>query len=217
MSIKIEAGKYYKDTEGNVRGPMIVYENSEYSFKHVFMDKNGDERYECFMDDGSYYPDKIPFHLDLIEEVDNSLLQQKGWPIVFDIQLKPPIGLIPQNIFLELQNKQRVQEILDACSRYNEANLNIPQEWIDELSSRRGEIKIEAEPKTENLVPDYMQDFEHGGSTYSVVEDVTPPGCGECYFHQRNGCGAINETFVNITGFKCHDTPTRVHFVKKVK
>jgi hypothetical protein len=210
MSIKIEVGKYYKDCYGNVIGPMVPYENSEYSFKYLYTDSHGFQRYECFMDDGSYYRDKTPCYRDLIEEVDEMNQSESN------VQ-KPPIGLLPQNIFLELQNKQRVQDILDACSRYNEANMNIPQEWIDELSSRRGEIKIEAESKDDNVVPDYMQDFEHGGSTYSVVEDITPPGCGECYFHQRNGCVAINATFVDITGFECHNTPIRIHFVKKAE
>ena len=138
---------------------------------------------------------------------------------------KPPIGLIPQNIFLELQNKQRVQDILDACSRYNEANMNIPQEWIDELSSRRGEIKIEHEfeyfaiPSGTTVdiseeVPKYMQDFEHDGSTYSVAEDVYRPGCDECCF-QRKECSDVNDSYKNVTGFQCHSAPTRVHFVKK--
>jgi hypothetical protein len=129
---------------------------------------------------------------------------------------QPPIGLIPQNIFLELQNKQRVQDILDACYRYNQANMNIPQEWIDELSSRRGidVLDPKSDPhKTEK--PDYMQDFEHDGSTYSVVEDTTRDGCDDCYFYRRKGCGSINEDFYALTGFKCHSSPSRIHFVKK--
>ena len=128
---------------------------------------------------------------------------------------QPPIGLIPQNIFLEIQNKQRVQDILDACSRYNESNMNIPQEWIDELSSRRGVDVLD--PKSEpheTEKPAYMQDFEYNGSTYSVVEDTTRDGCDECYF-RRAGCGAVNDTFTDITGFRCHSAPTRIHFVKK--
>jgi hypothetical protein len=213
MAIKIEAGKYYKDSEGNIRGPMVVYENSEYSFKHAFTDENGYQRYECFMEDGSYYRGKTPCHFDLIAEVDNGLLQQKGKPIVFDIPPKPLIGLTPQNIFLELQNKQRVQDILDACSRYNEANMDIPQEWIDELSSRRGVDVLD--PKSEpheTEKPAYMKDFEYNGDVYSVVEDYG--SCKECNFRDR-GCNDANNTFENIAGVRCSTAPVSIHFVKK--
>lgn len=216
MSIQLEVGKYYKDSEGNIRGPMVAYENSEYSFKYPFTDENGYQRYECFMEDGSYYRDKTPCHFDLIAEVDNGLLQQKGKPIVFDIPPKPPIGIIPQNIFLELQNKQRVQDILDACSRYNEANMHIPQEWIDELSSRRGVDVLDPNIDLhETEKPAYMKDFEYDCSVYTVVEDNSLGGCDECYFENSGFCGTANYAYKRETGFWCHSAPTSIHFVKK--
>jgi hypothetical protein len=210
MAIKIEAGKYYKDSEGNIRGPMVIYENSEYSFKHTFTDENGYQRYECFMEDGSYYRDKTPCHFDLIAEVDNGLLQQKGKPIVFDIPPKPPIGLIPQNIFLELQNKQRVQDILDACSRYNEANMDIPQEWIDELSSRRGADVLDPH---ETEKPNYMKDFEYNGDVYSVEID-TNNNCAGCAF-EFSDCSEFQNAYQASAGSRCSRTPQMVKFVKK--
>ncbi len=46
---------------------------------------------------------------------------------------KPPLGLIPFNIVAE----NRVQQILEACMRYNERGMNIPEEWIWELNNLR--------------------------------------------------------------------------------
>lgn len=194
MSIKIESGKYYKDRNGVIHGPLDTVDDLDYPF----IDHSSSR---MWAESGKYLPHQRS-SFDLIEEV--------NYPTQSESCIrKPPIGLTPINIFLELQNKQRVQEILDACSRYNEANMNIPQEWIDELSSRRGEIKIE------NVVPNYMKDFEHDGGTYSVVEDTTRDGCDECHFHRRSGCGSINDTFASITSFKCFSAPIRIHFVKK--
>lgn len=46
---------------------------------------------------------------------------------------KPPLGLRPRKYF-ELEVKQnRINEIIDAMSRYSQANKPIPIEWIDEL------------------------------------------------------------------------------------
>ena len=199
MPIKLEVGKYYEDRNGQVMGPMIYSnESEEYPFTDGVYTFTASGKYTTLGGESGH---------DLINEVHFQSPIEVNAP-------KPPIGLIPQNIFLDLQNKQRVQDILDACSRYNEANMNIPQEWIDELSYRRGEINIEVEPKTENVVPDYMKDFEHNGSTYSVVEDTTRDGCDECHFW-RAGCGDANTSFADITGFRCHSAPTRIHFVKK--
>ena len=42
---------------------------------------------------------------------------------------KPPLGLKPKFI----HDAQRVREILEAMTRYSEANYPIPIEWIEEL------------------------------------------------------------------------------------
>lgn len=45
-----------------------------------------------------------------------------------DIQ-KPPIGLKPKNI----HNEERRKEIISAMRRYDDAGMDIPSEWIEEL------------------------------------------------------------------------------------
>lgn len=42
---------------------------------------------------------------------------------------KPPLGLIPHRVWVQ----RRILDILQAMSRYLEADQKIPQEWIDEL------------------------------------------------------------------------------------
>ena len=42
---------------------------------------------------------------------------------------KPPLGIMPESLFLE----QRLHDILEAISRYQEADMPIPPEWSDEM------------------------------------------------------------------------------------
>lgn len=118
--IELKVGKIYKDRDGNTIGPM--FHDNEYE-EYPFTD--GCYTFTRF---GAYYDNGTKSFRDLVEEFKTDI----------DTTQKPPIGLTPQNIFLELQNKQRVQDILDACSRYNEDNMNILQDWLDELSYRLG-------------------------------------------------------------------------------
>jgi hypothetical protein len=48
---------------------------------------------------------------------------------------KPPIGLRPRYIVTQ----QRIQEILEAMLRYNQANKKFPAEWVLELDDLNGE------------------------------------------------------------------------------
>lgn len=43
---------------------------------------------------------------------------------------KPPLGITPKYV----KNLERRQEILDAVSRYVEANMQIPIEWVEEYN-----------------------------------------------------------------------------------
>lgn len=45
---------------------------------------------------------------------------------------KPPLGLVPRFI----RDEERVQEIIEAVDRYNEAGKPVPQEWLDELNEK---------------------------------------------------------------------------------
>lgn len=44
--------------------------------------------------------------------------------------IKPPLGIEPKDIWI----KKRFQDLKDAISRYNNASLEIPMEWIDEYN-----------------------------------------------------------------------------------
>lgn len=47
--------------------------------------------------------------------------------------VKPPIGLIPRNIYWEELNQHRRQDIIAAMQRRIEAKMDIPIEWCQEL------------------------------------------------------------------------------------
>lgn len=46
------------------------------------------------------------------------------------VAIKPPLGLTPREIWVA----QRVQDIREAIQRYTEANMPIPQDWIEEYN-----------------------------------------------------------------------------------
>lgn len=46
---------------------------------------------------------------------------------------KPPAGLTPRDIHLEIVAKQRMMDVIDAIWRYSNAGMKIPNEWFDEL------------------------------------------------------------------------------------
>jgi hypothetical protein len=204
VSIKLEAGKYYKNRIGKVCGPLIKLSDfSDYDYE--------DTDYRTYMKSGSYYATDGIHNFDLLEEC--TKFEQSVVPTNTQPRISP-IGLIPQNIFLELQNKQRVQDILDACSRYNEANKDIPQEWIDELSSRRGVDVLD--PKSEpheTEKPAYMKDFEYNGEVYSVEFDEDS-SCSGCEFENK-ACTLFNSVFEDARGLRCSSTSKPIKFVKK--
>jgi len=45
---------------------------------------------------------------------------------------KPPIGLMPEKI----HNEKRAIEIMEAITRYQNANLKVPEEWFIELGKK---------------------------------------------------------------------------------
>ena len=49
---------------------------------------------------------------------------------------KPPLGLMPEDIYDLISNSKRMTEILDAMTRYSEANRPIPIIWVEELRRR---------------------------------------------------------------------------------
>ena len=49
---------------------------------------------------------------------------------------KPPLGLMPKDIYDIKVNKDREMMIIDAMKRYSESEKPIPLEWIKELEER---------------------------------------------------------------------------------
>lgn len=49
---------------------------------------------------------------------------------------KPPLGLMPKNIWIE----KRIEDIAQAIRRYIESNFHVPQEWIDEKEKLRKQL-----------------------------------------------------------------------------
>ena len=47
---------------------------------------------------------------------------------------KPPIGLTNRKFYEEFKNKERLTEVMGAISRYYEALLKIPIEWVEEYN-----------------------------------------------------------------------------------
>lgn len=49
---------------------------------------------------------------------------------------KPPLGLVPKNIYETITASERIKGILDAMERYSKAKEPIPEEWVTELRKR---------------------------------------------------------------------------------
>ena len=49
---------------------------------------------------------------------------------------KPPLGLIPEFIFEEDRQYDRITQIIDAMQRYADADKEIPSKWVKELGKR---------------------------------------------------------------------------------
>ena len=48
----------------------------------------------------------------------------------------PPLGIKPEYLYNEHENIKRIAEIVTAMKSYSEADMDIPNDWIDELSNR---------------------------------------------------------------------------------
>lgn len=54
--------------------------------------------------------------------------------------IKPPMGLRPEFVFKSEQEALRVKEIREAMARYLDAGLDIPNDWLQELSRRTAKV-----------------------------------------------------------------------------
>lgn len=60
-----------------------------------------------------------------------------------NVKVKPPIGLKPRKIHIQL----RINEIVEAMKRYNEAMMAFPIEWTQELFELQGTLALCDLPK----------------------------------------------------------------------
>ena len=67
--------------------------------------------------------------------------------VTVNVQMKkPPIGLMPKDIFYENMQAQRQKDIKEAMLRYIEAGKDVPNEWLYELAQLNNDIqKIETD------------------------------------------------------------------------
>lgn len=79
-----------------------------------------------------YYDDKESVLGDICMEcaTAETAINWKPKEVENEVSIKPPIGLIPRNIFYE----KRLEAIKSAMHRYIMASLKIPIEWIEEYN-----------------------------------------------------------------------------------
>ena len=49
---------------------------------------------------------------------------------------KPPIGLMPREIYERISECKRIDDIIDAMKRYANVGKTVPIEWVEELEER---------------------------------------------------------------------------------
>ena len=53
---------------------------------------------------------------------------------------KPPLGIIPKDLYEIKVNMERIDMIIAAMKRYSEAGRPIPVRWVEELEERINEL-----------------------------------------------------------------------------
>ena len=53
---------------------------------------------------------------------------------------RPPLGLVPRDIWFYNVLKERIKEIMEALNRYMEAKKKVPVEWIEEYNNTLEEL-----------------------------------------------------------------------------
>lgn len=53
---------------------------------------------------------------------------------------RPPLGLVPRDIWFYNVLKERIKEIMEALNRYMEAEKKVPVEWIEEYNNTLEEL-----------------------------------------------------------------------------
>lgn len=54
---------------------------------------------------------------------------------------RPPLGLVPRDIWFYNVLKERIKEIMEALNRYMEAKKKVPVEWIEEYNNTLSQFR----------------------------------------------------------------------------
>lgn len=95
-----------------------------------------------------HYPEYV-YRLGMVEPRDGRPVQHVPPPVMEDphahvadepVSRKPPIGVKPRKIADRLHAIGRANELAEAITRYTNAQLKVPMEWVNEWNERVDEI-----------------------------------------------------------------------------
>lgn len=144
MKFKVNSPEHSKEIQEKLfemgyewcNGKKPLFTDSPALYAGYFEDNSITHSYEVgedFDDVGDY---NCTEHF-LIEDAQGKRFVTKDYWTQPVTKTKPPLGIVPRNIFLH----QRNIEILKAAQRCLEANCLIPNEWLYELQNNLEEIK----------------------------------------------------------------------------
>lgn len=102
-------------------------EDAQYYYNHLWYKIEGGEVW--IASDNGYWLSSADWSID--DNLDNNPKFIKR--PVEAVSIKPPLGLIPKNVWEEQMQYQRRQDIHAAMQRYIEVGKEIPNEWLEEL------------------------------------------------------------------------------------
>ena len=112
---------------------LTLIEKGIKKFVNGSYEKSLQKRFDFLIQAIEYYSQhKILIPADCIEElraIQKILRGEEERPV----PQRPPLGLMPQNLFLE----HRMSEVTSAIKRYKKANKLVPSQWYDELNDLR--------------------------------------------------------------------------------
>ena len=75
---------------------------------------------------------------------------------------RPPLGLVPRDIWFYNVLKERIKEIMEALNRYMEAKKKVPVEWIEEYNNTLEELGCDYITSKEKEWDSYEEAMEKG-------------------------------------------------------
>jgi hypothetical protein len=71
---------------------------------------------------------------------------------------KPPIGIVPEYIFEEQKNKERINDLTEAIKRFTDENRSVPKVWMTELKTRLIDQRIYNDFSGGRKMTDYFEE-----------------------------------------------------------